>query len=417
MAVPLDRATRPTATSLARARRVPSPLESIVTLSQLLSRRQALVTKAIAATEDRTRPTITVKNELDRLELELKTVDNEIADARFIAAQRGNVGEFADLNTDPSGEMAALKGLIGPPSLRLHADGYKALFEAAGNHQTLSLKTVDESTVGPATIPDFRLPPVPFAREPLRVMDLMPVMATTNSVVDFYRTAGTTAASTVAEGAPKPESTIAFTVVPAPARKIAHVVEVTDEALNDFPTFLGLLQTDMAAGVIFEENHQILSGNGVAPDLTGILNTAGIQTRAKSTERSIETIELAATDLRKGSSYLEADGIVMSPTTWSLIRRTQDDQHRYLAGDPTQADGHQLWGVPVVITSAIADNTAIVANFQHSCLAWVRSGIQVQIAWQGSTQFKNNTTLVRCEERIAFGVTRPTGIVKVTGLT
>jgi hypothetical protein len=54
--------------------------------------------------------------------------------------------------------------------------------------------------------------------------------------------------------------------------------------------------------------------------------------------------------------------------------------------------------------------------FGESVAVYVREGIRVETANQGTTQFTTNTTLVRCEERLILTVPRPTGLLKVTGL-
>lgn len=112
---------------------------------------------------------------------------------------------------------------------------------------------------------------------------------------------------------------------------------------------------------------------------------SGILTRVKPTETSIETLELAATDLRIGASFVEPDGLIVHPSTWSLLRRTKDSTVHYIVGDPTGGETMRLWNIPVTETTAIAAGTALLANFAQSTMAYVREGIRVETSKWGTT--------------------------------
>jgi HK97 family phage major capsid protein len=191
---------------------------------------------------------------------------------------------------------------------------------------------------------------------------------------------------------------------------------MTDEALMDFPAFLQVLTAELLAGLINEENHQILLGNGTAPDLTGILNTAGILTRARSSDTQLDALLKAISDLRSGTSYADADGIVMNPADWTTVFLQKSTTNEYIAGDPLNGASRTLWGIPLVVTTQITAGTALVASFQELGEVYLRMAPRIDVANQGTTQFINNTALVRCEERLALGVQRPTAAVKVTEL-
>lgn len=72
--------------------------------------------------------------------------------------------------------------------------------------------------------------------------------------------------------------------------------------------------------------------------------------------------------------------------------------------------------MPVVLTTQIAVGTALLGAFGASVAVYVREGIRVEVSNLGTTQFTNNTCLIRAEERLIQTVVRPTGLVKITGL-
>jgi HK97 family phage major capsid protein len=68
----------------------------------------------------------------------------------------------------------------------------------------------------------------------------------------------------VAEATLKPQSSIAYTKVTASMMKIAHFVDVSEEAMTDFPAFTQLLSQDMIGGLIDAENNELLNAFGTA---------------------------------------------------------------------------------------------------------------------------------------------------------
>jgi HK97 family phage major capsid protein len=122
--------------------------------------------------------------------------------------------------------------------------------------------------------------------------------------------------------------------------------------------------------------------------------------------------------LRAGSAYTQPDGLIMNPATWGLLRRLKDSNNRYyFASDsPAVAATPTVWGVPVVTTTQIAAGTILIGDFGGSTVAYLRDGIRIDTSNQGTTQFTNNTCLVRAEERLLVTVPRPTGLLKLTGM-
>jgi HK97 family phage major capsid protein len=260
---------------------------------------------------------------------------------------------------------------------------------------------------------------LPFAREPQRILSLVPNVATDRPIEMFYRTAGTTGAAPVAEGALKPASTIAYTPIQVAVTKIAHTVHVTDESLEDFNGFSEYLSADMVNGVVNAENAELLSSLGTgASKWPGLLNTTGVLTRAKASETySLDVIEESIDDLRVGASYCEPTDIVMNPSTWGTLRRTKNTQGSYLIDpDPTAASRLSLWGIPVTLTTQMPVGKALLGDFGGGCYAFVRQGILVESTNSNSDDFVKNLNTVRAETRIGLCVTRPASFIVASGL-
>ncbi len=347
---------------------------------------------------------------LGAIQDQIETLKKGDVDYRFLASSGGDLGV-----TSSSGPANGFGARVGnAPALRLDDDSMKALFQAAESRQSLAVKaTVGTTDVTPSTYPTQFLPPVLAKREPTRVADLLPSVAVDRGVVEYYTTTGTAAAAVTAEAALKPSSSISYTRRNAVAVKLAHWVQASDEALTDFPSFAGLLSSDMVAGVIAAENAELLNGIGTGGHMFGLLNTSGILTRAQGASTDLDAVELAITDLRAGSRFAEPDGMVMAPATFSRLRVAKDSQGRYLAGNPVEAGSLDLWGVPVTVTTTCPANVILLGAFKEACVLFVREGITVRTS-SGGDSFRSNLLDVVAEERIALAVTAPAALCKVT---
>ena len=189
------------------------------------------------------------------------------------------------------------------------------------------------------------------------------------------------------------------------------------EALQDFESFLGFVPAELTRAIIDVETDEILNGSGSAPHLRGILNTVGILTRDRGTDTPLDAIQKAFDDLRVGSSFATPSLVVLHPSTWSYLRRQKNTLGSYLlAPDPSTGQVESIWGVPVVVTTKIAVGTAAIMDTAQAVQGWVRMGMIVEMNRYGTEEWTKNLVSFRAEERIAVGVTRPTGIIKVTGL-
>jgi HK97 family phage major capsid protein len=256
----------------------------------------------------------------------------------------------------------------------------------------------------------------------VRVRDLFPVQQTSAAVIEFFRVTGFTSAnnaSVVPEYSGgtfglKPHTNLTFTGVQAPVRTIAHWEAAHRNVLADVPQLQGIIDTELLYGLRLAEDHQILNGTGTGEDLTGILNTAGIQsythggsdTKADDIRRAVTKALLA---------YYEPTGIVIHPNDWEDIELLKDSQGRYVvAGAVASGAEQRLWRIPVVDTPAMPEGTALVGAFGLGAQLYDRMEGSVRVAEQHADFFLRNAVVILAEERIALTVRRPESFVKVS---
>lgn len=225
----------------------------------------------------------------------------------------------------------------------------------------------------------------------------------------------TNAAVEVAEGTTKPEASWDTSEVDAPVRKIAVTAKVTDELFADFPAMAAYINQRLPYMVALREDVQLLTGNGTAPNLKGILNTSGIQTQAKGAD-PVFTAAYKAMVLILSVGFFVPDGFVFNPLDWQDVVTAQDTTGRYIYGNPADTAMARLWGLPVVTTMAITQNTALCGSFQLGAQIFYRQGITVESTNSNEDDFKKNLIAIRAEQREALAVYRPKAFCSITGV-
>lgn len=257
----------------------------------------------------------------------------------------------------------------------------------------------------------------------LTIRDLLAVGQTTmNSIPYIAETSFTNAADMVAEEGEKPEATLATEDRTVPVKKIAVVLKVTDEMFADFPMMRDYVNTRLRFMVLAKEEQQLLNGTGAGNQITGILQTSGIQTQAQGADTNADAIHKAITKIRSTGFY-DPDALVIHPTDWQLLRLAKDGNNQYFGGGPFTGPygvggiaGETYWGLRVVVTTAIAAGTALVGAFKLGAQIWQREGVKIEAFDQNEDDVNFNRITVRVEERLALTVYRPLAFCTVTGI-
>lgn len=314
------------------------------------------------------------------------------------------------------GEMfvksAAFTGFTGSKGPVVEVD----LAEAFGADRIKhGFKTLFDTT---SFVPEVTRIPViltPGEQQPT-IAALMPSGRTSQTSIAYMEeTTTTNAAAETAEAGTKPESALAFTERTSPVRKIATFLPVTSEVMEDAPMMEDYINTRLQQFVGYREDSQLLNGDGIAPNLTGILNTAGIQTQAKGADPTPDAIHKAMTKLWTGA-YLSADGLVMHPSDWEEIRLLRTADGIYIWGSPSEPGTARIWGLNVTLTTAIAAGTALVGAFRAAAQVFRRSDLSLEVSNSHADFFQTNKLAIRVEERLALVVFRPAGFCTVTGI-
>ena len=160
--------------------------------------------------------------------------------------------------------------------------------------------------------------------EPLGVADLFGSSQTTASQIR-YVTEGTatSGAAGVAEAGVKPESTIAMSEVVEPIRKLATVLPISSEMLEDSDSVQAYLNERLGLFVRLEEERQLLRGTGTN-ELVGLFGRSGINQYTRLSTDDNATCIARVLANTAGSSFVAPDAIIMHPSNYLVTRLLRD---------------------------------------------------------------------------------------------
>ena len=255
-----------------------------------------------------------------------------------------------------------------------------------------------------------------------------------NSFAYLEETTFTNNAAEAAEGSAVGEAALAFTEQTESIRKMGVFLPVTDELLADVSGIQGYVNSRLQTMIRLRLDSQVLSGDGTAPNLEGILD-AGKSSVGSTAFGSysgnlgrIGAIYGAITDIRV-NAFTEPDTIIMHPNDWNsvvteLTGFAGDSAAGYAANVPLfvasgmfgQAPVASIWGVKVLPTTAIAENTCLVGKFGGGEAAHLvmRQGIDLAVSDSHSDYFTKNMLAIRATMRVGFPVYRQQAFHKIT---
>jgi HK97 family phage major capsid protein len=353
---------------------------------------------------------------------------------------------FATVPTDPNNSFAG----GGPGDVFVKSAAYQKIADPSGRGQTWSTGPVQVSSGqlltkgtlletgaggpgGGLVPPAYQAGVVEKLFEPLGVADVFATSNVTASQVRYVvEGTATNAAAGVAEAGLKPESTIALSETTEAIRKIATVLPVSDELLEDAVSVQQYINGRLPLFVRLEEERQLLRGSGSGSnELLGIFGRAGVNTYTKlaADDNSVALAKVIANTA--GSAFLAPDTIIMHPTNWLNTRLLRDGTGgtigQYYGGGPFTGAygnsgapgifGQQLWNTRVVLSNHVGAGTALVGNFGQAAMVWRRGGVSVEASNSHSDYWQRNLVSLRAEERLGLGVYRPAAFTAVSGLT
>lgn len=304
----------------------------------------------------------------------------------------------------------------------LDSDNIKAMLEKGTDFRgtadfrakaTITSAVTDTDGAAGNVVNETRLPGIitpPNRRMTIR--DLLTPGQMDGSTLEYVRETGfNNNAAPVAESAVKPQSDIKLELVSTSAKVIAHTAKASRQILDDAAQLRTYIDGRLRYGLAFQEEQQLLSGDGTGQNLNGIIPQATAYSAefTPASATAIDTMRLAM--LQAALAEYPATGHVMHPTDWARIETTKDADGRYIIGNPQGTIAPTLWGLPVVATQAIAVDKFLTGAFMLGAQVFDRWQARVEIATENEDDFVRNLVTMLCEERLALAVYRPEAFI------
>lgn len=256
---------------------------------------------------------------------------------------------------------------------------------------------------------------VPYAERPIQILDIIPTGRTGQAaVVYMYESTSTHASAERNEAAAYAESQFALTETSSTVRSIGASVPVTDEQLEDVEGVQSYLENKLMFGNRQRLDYEVIQGDGVAPNLTGILNNGDIQTQAKSIDPVPDAVYKAMTKVRVTGRAIP-NAFAVHQNDWQSVRLLRTNDGVYIWGSPSEAGPERIWGIQVVQSDILTENTGLVGDFANFCQLYERRGMEVLIGWD-SDDFTKGIRTIRAGLRVAFAIYRGAAFCTVTGI-
>lgn len=219
------------------------------------------------------------------------------------------------------------------------------------------------------------------------------------------------------------------TVTPS---KLTALEQLSNEVINDSdPQILDIAAASMVRSMSLKLDLGLFEGAG-APGITGLKNTAGIQTFAMGANGAIPTnLDFVADAIGLAqAANANPDAIYLNPRTWRTLLKIktataenkallQDEQ-----GGASAGPRFTLYGLPVFVSSQLAVTETQGSSGAVASSAYVVDTSQCHVVMRqdltiekdSSRLFNTDQSELRAIARIGFGVSSASAIVRVTGI-
>lgn len=368
---------------------------------------------------------------------QLSSLKEALAEAEALDAELAKIKEDNEVfeklrHLDPDGPKVSSKSL-GEHFVKSAGDVLK--HQAAGRRTEFSapeFKAASDPQTSPENLVEgwgttYNRSIVNQRRETLVAADLMGMAnvttATIKYLVEKLNRIAEGAPGTVAEAAKKPYVRFAdFDIVAESLSKIAALTKLSDEMIEDYGFVADWINNQLIYELSVVEEQQLLNGDGNGNNVRGLLQRSGIQAVTSASKDAWFDDIYGAISKVNLATPLIADGIVINPADYEVLRLRKDANGQYIAGGPFQGQygvggimiDPPIWGKRTVVTNSMPKGTCLVGAFRQGATVLRKGGLRVDSTNTNADDFDNNLVTLRAEERVGLMVPLPAAFVKVT---
>ena len=276
---------------------------------------------------------------------------------------------------------------------------------AGWDPETIRLSRVELDPQRPIAVIDH-IPMLPTTQDAISYME---ETTFTNNAVETAESTATTASDLIGEAA------LALTERTQPVEWLPVFIPVTMQQMEDVEGIQAYVDQRLRYMLRARLDLQILNGDGSTPNLEGTLNVSGINVQAKGTDSVPDAVYKGMRAVRS-TGFAQPSVVFAHPNDWQDVRLLQTADGVYLWGSPSDAGPDRIWGVPVVQTTAVVENSMITGDYTNFSALYTKRGIQLSVSDSHAHYFTRGMTAIRADMRIAMVHFRPEAFTNITGV-
>ncbi|CAL1518198.1 phage major capsid protein [Chitinophaga sp. MM2321] len=312
-------------------------------------------------------------------------------------------------------EQKSFRSLLAE-SIEENKDAIERFATKSAREVSFQMKAVGDMTLVSATtfptadvsITDLRPGIIEQPRRRLHIRQLLTGGSMSGSHYAYVKEiAGEGAIAPTAEGAAKPRLDLRLQEVSTPSQTIAGIVKVSRKMLRDVAGLTTFLQSRLPEKLLRVEDDQLINGDGVSPNISGITDAGNYTPYAGTTQVWVEQLVDAVTQLEDADR--DANGILVRPSDYAtlLLNRAAGGAGTYdLPRELVTYINGQLYvaGVPVFKSTAANPGQFIVGDWVQGANLIIQEPPILQFFEQDEDNVQKNMVTVRIEETIAFPI-------------
>ncbi len=234
-----------------------------------------------------------------------------------------------------------------------------------------------------------------------------------------------------AEAAPIVPGDPTFSSVTATPRKLAHLIQLSNEVIEDSdPSIVQVLNDHLLKVLGLKLDAGLFSGTGTAPEIRGLRNVAGSQTvdHGGANGAALANLDPIADALGLlEAASTTATAIVCAPRTFGALRKlktapTGSNEH-LLSESPSADLQPRIFGVPVYVSGQLAVNetqgtssdASSIYVYNAAEIVYVRR-TEIELELDRSRLFNSDQSELRARMRGDLIVPNPSAVVRVAGI-
>lgn len=217
-------------------------------------------------------------------------------------------------------------------------------------------------------------------------------------------------------GGVKPYNDFTMSIESTTVKTIPVLHDITEDTAEDLPQLVDYIRQFMFEDIRVAEDDNLMNGDGGVNALDGMLGTKWALPPFDPTGNTdVDAVLLAAAEIMQQGSF--PNGIVMNPMDFYSdgFLLAKDGNQNYMLGNPrASADQlNSLWGMSVATSPVIAQGSMLIGDFRQA-IVWDRHRPRFQMTNSHNDNFGRNIITMRLEERLAFGIRKPSAFRVVT---